>query len=326
MRNSKKAILVVLFLVICLAGNSILTFCFYPYNYARIDMHNIETKAYDDIFLGSSHGKCGINPLVFDSITGQKSTNLCMGGEYMQDVFFLAKEVVRNHKPQRIIYELDPGYWVTKPSQGMEYTSFYQEFPKSLVKVQYFAEKIMKADFRSTLFPWYVYRQFFFKVLDNVKTKTGPVYKTYDPAPFSNDAQSYKPKGFIYRNKIDAPKTEENLMLWNKAQLQQDTVDYFERLVNFCDQKQIELVVTTTPVPTETYQKYQRAYDNAHDYFTEYMKSLKVPYYDFNHLPLDGFDKSLNAYADCEGHMYGPTAELFTQLLAEYLVNKRTLF
>lgn len=319
MRNFKKAVFVVLFLVICLVCNSILTFCFYPYNYARIDIHNIETNAYDDIFLGSSHGKCGIDPLTFDSVTQQKSTNLCMGGEYTQDAFFLAKEAVRNHKPKRIIYELDPGYWVTKPSQGMDYTSFYHEFPPSSVKVQYFTEKIMKADFRSTLFPWYTYRQYFFKVWDNITIKTGQVYKDYDPAPFTNEAQAYKPEGFIYRNKIDAPKTEQNLILWDEAQLQPDTVTYFERLVNFCNQNQIELVVITTPIPTETYQKYQQAYDNAHDYFTDYMERLKVPYYDFNDIQLDGFDKSLNTYADCEGHMYGATAKQFTRLMAEYL-------
>lgn len=321
MHNSKKIVGILLFVVLCLLGNGVLTFALYPYNYARIDVHNIESKEYDTIFLGSSHGKCSINPLVYDRITNQKSTNLCMGGEYMQDVYFLTKEITRNHKPKRIIYELDPGYWVTEASQGTDFASFYNEFPLSTVKAQYFWEKIMEGDFRNTLFPWYVYRQYLSRIPENIKTKTSNIYKTYDTAPFTGEVQSYQPEGFIYRNKIDAPKTEENLVLWEEESLQEDTVDYFNRLVAFCEENEIELTVITTPVPEETYKKYQENYDQANQYFSEYFAGLAIPYYDFNQITLSGLDRSLDAYADYEGHMYGETAEVFTEKLAGYVDN-----
>jgi hypothetical protein len=321
MRNSKKIIGMLLFVILCLLINGMLTFAFYPYNYARIDVHNMETKEYDTVFLGSSHGKCSINPLVYDAITKEKSINLCMGGEYMQDVYFLTKEITRNHKPKQIIYELDPGYWVTKPAQGTDFASFYDEFPLSTVKAQYFWEKIMKGDFRSTLFPWYVYRQYLSRIPENIQTKTSDIYKTYDPAPFVNEAQSYQEAGFIYRNKIDAPKPEENLILWEEENLQQDTVDYFYRLMDFCKKNNMQLTVITTPVPEETYKKYQENYDQANQYFSQYFDKLAIPYYDFNQIKLSGLNRSLDAYADYEGHMYGDTAEVFTKGLAEYFIN-----
>lgn len=319
MRNFKKILPVVVFLVICLAANSILTYLFYPYNYARIDVHNIETNAYDTLFLGSSHGKCGINPKVIEEITGEKSVNICMGGEYMQDAYFLVKNAARTQMPKKVVYELDPGYWVTKPSQGMDYGSFYQEFSWSPVKLQYFAEKMLKADFRSILFPWYVYRQQFKMAPANLHLKNDRVYKEYDPSPFTGVVQSYEEGGFIYRNVYDEPKDEENLVLWDQNELQDDAPKYFEKLKKFCDQNKIELIVITTPIPDVTYEKYQSQFDKANDYFNDYMDSLGVTYYNFIYMDMEDFDLSLDAFADCEGHMYGHTANEFSRILAGYL-------
>lgn len=319
MRNSKKLIHAVFFLVICLLCNSVMTFLIYPYNYARIDVHNIKISQYDTIFLGSSHGKCGINPKVVDEVTGGKSINVCIGGEYMQDVYFLAKEASRKKPLKKIVYELDPGYWVTEPVQGTDYGSFYQEFSFSQVKLQYFAEKMAKADFRSILFPWYVYRQQLQRIPENVKTKMSDVYRNYDPSPFSGKVQSYEDGGFIRRHVMDCPKTEENLVLWDETELKEDSMKYFQRLVKFCEEKEIELKVITTPVPDVTFKKYQRHFDDAHAFFSEYMRKSKVEYHNFNYIDMNGFDRSLDAFADYEGHMYGESADKFSRILAGYL-------
>lgn len=319
MHNFKKKITIILFLAVLIAGNSILTFLFYPYQYARIDVHNIETAAYDTVFLGSSHGKCGINPEVIDAFTGGKSINACMGGEYMQDVYFLAKEAVRRQQPKRVVYELDPGYWVTEPTQGMDYASFYHELPWSTVKLQYFAEKMADADFRTILFPWYVFRQKFALAPKNAAVKMSDIYRSYDPAPFDNEAQTYEGAGFIRRKVVDAPKTEENLVLWDETQLQDESLAYFQRLVQLCEEEGVELIVITTPVPDVTYDKYRQQFDDANTYFSEYLKQYQVPYYNFNYLEMNGFDRSLDAYADYEGHMYGDSADVFSEILAGYL-------
>ena len=63
------------------------------------------------------------------------------------------------NKPKKIIYELDPGYWVSTATLGPEFRTIYDELPLSSVKVEYYVDKIWKTDFRTTLFPWYLYRK-----------------------------------------------------------------------------------------------------------------------------------------------------------------------
>ena len=143
----------VLFLAVILCINEILMLALKPYTCFRNDMHKLETNQYDDLFVGTSHGKAGINPEIVDKITGEKSLNLCLGGEEVQDSYYIIKEACRVNKPKKIIYELDPGYWVSTATLGPEYRTVYDEFPMSEVKVEYYLDKIWNVDFRTTLFP-----------------------------------------------------------------------------------------------------------------------------------------------------------------------------
>ena len=159
MRNFKKNIYPVLFLAVIICMNQILILALKPCTNFRNDIHKLETNQYDDLFVGTSHGKAGINPEVVDKITGERSLNLCLGGEEVQDSYYIIKEACRVNKPKKIIYELDPGYWVSTATLGPEFRTIYDELPLSSVKVEYYVDKIWKTDFRTTLFPWYLYRK-----------------------------------------------------------------------------------------------------------------------------------------------------------------------
>lgn len=152
MHNFKKYIYPVLFIAVILCINEILVLALKPYTSFRNDMHKLETNQYDDLFVGTSHGKAGINPEIVDKITGEKSLNLCLGGEEVQDSYYIIKEACRVNKPKKIIYELDPGYWVSTATLGPEYRTVYDEFPMSEVKAEYYLDKIWNVDFRTTLF------------------------------------------------------------------------------------------------------------------------------------------------------------------------------
>jgi hypothetical protein len=319
MRNFKPFGRIAIFLVVLFAINWTLNFFIYPYSYTRIDVHNITSGQYDDLFLGSSHGKSAINPFTVDTITGRRSTNFCMGGEYPMDAYYIAKETARNHQPTRIIYELDPGYWATTTNEDTSYASVYNELPFSSVKIEYFFAKINDSDFRNTLFPWYMYRKDYKNFLENAKVKTSAAYKEYEREPFTSAYQSYQPEGFINIYHHDQPKSEDNLALWDETSLNKDSVKYFEKLVKFCADEQIELIVITTPIPTETLDKYAGEFAAANDYFTAYMAKIGVPYWNFNNIDLPGFDASIEGFSDYEGHMYGENAEIFSTILGHQL-------
>ena len=96
MRNFKKNIYPVLFLAVIICMNQILILALKPCTNFRNDIHKLETNQYDDLFVGTSHGKAGINPEVVDKITGERSLNLCLGGEEVQDSYYIIKEACRD--------------------------------------------------------------------------------------------------------------------------------------------------------------------------------------------------------------------------------------
>ena len=146
MRNFKKNIYPVLFLAVIICMNQILILALKPCTNFRNDIHKLETNQYDDLFVGTSHGKAGINPEVVDKITGERSLNLCLGGEEVQDSYYIIKEACRVNKPKKIIYELDPGYWVSTATLGPEFRTIYDELPLSSVKDPFNVAKYEETD------------------------------------------------------------------------------------------------------------------------------------------------------------------------------------
>lgn len=74
-------------------------------------------------------------------------------GEYGIDAYYIARLIAEKQKPARIIYEVDPGYFVSEKEEGNNYLLFYHEFPFSKAKVEYFWNSIAKCNFRTVLFP-----------------------------------------------------------------------------------------------------------------------------------------------------------------------------
>lgn len=309
----------VLFIAVILCINEILVLALKPCTNFRNDMHKLETCQYDDLFVGTSHGKAGINPEVVDKITGEKSLNLCLGGEEVQDSYYIIKEACRVNKPKKIIYELDPGYWVTSATLGPEYRTIYDELPMSTVKVQYYLDKIWNVDFRTTLFPWYLYRKGIKGAKERMISKFSQPYKQYDDNFYNLDTQSYTRQGQIRIHRSDAPKSEANLILWDKAKLNVKAVNAFEQIVKLCKEKKIKLVVVTTPVPQETLERYHDNFQNADKFFTSFMEKQGVEYYNYNYKKIDGLDESLNGYSDYEGHMYEDQADVFSEEIGKII-------
>lgn len=319
MHNSKKKLTVFLmFVVVCLLLNSILDYILIPNNIMRIKMHNLETRTYDDLFLGTSHGFSAVDPLVVDSITDRKSTNLCVWGEYPRYSYYLLKEACRTHKPEQVIYELDPTYWINKDIDAYYYTQLFNYMPWSGIKAEYFLAKITSADFRDVFFPWFNYQLQWQSNLANLELKKTENYKNYGLATFDLSNQTLKEEGFLYVKDTKRVKSQ-YISLWNEDKILSNSYRYFDKIVSFCKENDIELLVFTTPVPQETLELYPENYQNTNQYFSKMMNEYGIAYYNFNYIQLDGFDKSLAGYSDYDGHMFGDTAGSFSKFLGSYV-------
>lgn len=324
MRNFKRFAVLTLLLAFVIGVNSLLSFALYPYTYSRVDIHNLISEDHDTIFVGSSHGKCGLNPEVFDSVCGTVSTNQCLGGEYPIDAYHIVRLACETgHKPKQVIYELDAGYFVTEPNEGADFAILYEEFPASFTKLHYWLTKILDGDFRSTLFPWYLYRGKLFSLKDTIASKTGSEYKNYGISSFANPAQIYHSSGFIERLVQSSDKSvKDTPVLYSAEDICTESERYFNKLAEFCREEGIRLIAVTTPVPEVTTQEHSSAYEGADQYFTALTKAQGVEYYNCNYTEEFSDLRDLNYYVDYDGHYYGTYANLFTERFAKSLAGR----
>lgn len=320
MRNFKKFLLPAALILAITAVNLGLNYALIPYSYVRIMMHQIQTEEYDTVFLGTSHGLNGISPKVVSEKTGQNAVNLCLGGEYPRDAYYLLRQVCEKKKPQRVIYELDSGYFCTPEGQRGDFNRIFYEMPVSLAKAEYFFAKERELDFRATLFPWFYYRGQFREMERIIQVKQGEDYKNYGAAAFKSSGQEFA-DGFVRNAPVPGGKEESDLELWKEENKNKDSFRYFEKLASFCKKQKIELIVITTPVPAETLKKYQKEFQEADAFFRKYLEGLGLEYYNYNRgeRNIPNFDYSLNGFSDYEGHMDFQQAETFSAQLAEDL-------
>lgn len=177
------------FLVLVFGISKLLDFGLIPYNAADMAVDRITARTYDDLFIGTSHGANNIDPVMIDRETGRQSTNVCLPREFPVDSYYLVRlACASGHKPKRVIYELDPSYWVQQePEDGNSYY-IYRAFPAGMTKLRYFRNKIMHLNWRFALAPWWNYRDRFPKFWKAAKAKTRLDPEDYVEL-YVNDAQ-----------------------------------------------------------------------------------------------------------------------------------------
>ena len=96
--------------------------------------------------------------------------------------------IKEKQNPKRIIYEVDPGYFVSEKEEGNNYLLFYHEFPFSKAKVEYFWNSIAKCNFRTVLFPQYEYSLSYElpKVKDTFTQKVTGDYDVSHPVSYTH--------------------------------------------------------------------------------------------------------------------------------------------
>ncbi len=319
MHNFKKIAKIMVALLLAITILFGLDFMLYPCTFMRNDIHTVTTEKRQDIFLGTSHGKMNIDPETVGEITEKTGHNLCVGGEYGVDAYHLAKLVIEKQAPERIIYEIDPGYFATKKEPGNNYLLFYHEFPLSVTKFEYFKEILLECDFRTVLFPWYEY-----SLKYEVEKLSDTIYQkmnhNYDVSYLKGKAQEYHESGFIERYPIDTSRlTLTEPKLFSRKEVKKENMEYLGKLIQLCKENNIEFVAVTTPIPDELLKEYSKNFEEAWDYFSDYFEKQNVQYINFNREQYDLFSHELSNFTDYDGHMNGEAAIRFSKILGYLL-------
>ena len=322
MRNFKKTVkflacIVVLALV--LAG---IDFALYPCTFIRNDIHAVTTRQKDVIIMGTSNGKMDLDPDSMLAGTNLTGHNLCVGGEYPIDCYYMMKLILEKQKPKMLVFELDPGYFTTKKEEGNNYLLFYHEFPASFAKLEYFMAAMPECDFRTALFPSYEYSLSYeiSKMGDTIHNKAT---HNYDVDAFKGSAQEYHENGFIEKYPVDASKfpayTPE---VFTPETVYEENMEYMDKLIALCKENDVTFVAATMPIPALTLSENWDSFAAADTYFSDYFKEQNVPYYNFNMEYYKAYPHDNSLYVDYDGHMNGDSARAFSALFGEMVIQK----
>lgn len=323
MHNSKtkKAISAVLVLAVFTGILLALDFALYPCTFMRIDIHSVCQEKVDDLYLGTSHGKMNIDPVSAWEVSGRTGHNLCVGGEYPMDTYYITKLLLeKDKKPSRIIYEVSPGYFTRQKEEGNNYLLFYHEFPLSFAKLAYFMDGIAPCNFRTLLFPWYEYPLSYelSKLKETISKKAAGDYGTED---LETASQKYHPGGFIERYPTDPSAfTLSGITEFQAKDVKEENMEYLERLIQLCQKNGISFVAVTTPIPRQTLEAFPEGYREAWDYFADFFQAQRVPYINFNSQEYEHTaSHRTEDFTDLDGHMHGAAAREFSRTLAAIL-------
>lgn len=321
MRNFKKIIRIVCILVSAAAVFLGLDYVLYPCTFTRNDIHAVTTRTYDDIYLGTSHGKMDIDPETMETVSGRSGHNLCVGGQYSEDAYYLTRLILeKGNKPSRIIYEISPGYFTSEKEEGNNYLLFYHEFPASLSKLSYFWDSVRNCNFRTLFFPWYEY-PLGYELEHMEETAAKKWTGDFGIEDLKSDSQEYHESGFVERYPVDPSDfTMSGIEEFHTEDVSERNMAYLKKLIRLCKEHEIEFIALVTPMPAETLSEYGASFAEAYQYFGDFFAENDVRYINFNsNQYYEAFSHDLTSYTDYDGHLNGDAAREFSGILAQVL-------
>ena len=315
----RKVLVFLLLIVILAAALYFLDFALYPCTFTRNDIHTVTSARRDVILLGASNGKMGIDPDVLLEGTGKTGHNLCCGGQYTTDSYYLAQLIEEKQHPELIIYVVDPGYMLLEKEPGNNNLVFYHEFPLTMSKIRYGLDIFKDADFRSVFFPFYEY-SLGFELSSLPETTTRKLTKNYDVENLKSDTQEYHENGFIERYPVaiedfpsysPLPFSRDKVLPKNEADLL--------ALIRFCREHDIRFAGVAVPMYGGVLQSEAESWQEAWAYFEELFESEEVPFYNFNTGFYKAFTHEAKAFTDYDSHLNGDAARAFSHVLGQIL-------
>lgn len=296
--------------------------------YARYIIHAADNSEsgedYDCVVVGASHGRASIDPHYFLEMGyADNPINMCIQGATVIDNYYMVREVCRNNDVKKIILELDYQYWDKNQKLDSDFGDLlvYGQLPFSSLKMQYIANELMDKDFRTIYFRKYAFAKKWSTVKKYVAIKQTDAYKNFqiEGAAGLETEGPYQGLGFFYRTKVTNKKGKLNPSPWTYNDLNPKVQKYFEKIVKFCKDNNIELICVTTPIPPSSVAA--GAANEADTYFKQICDENSIRYIDGNLIKNEILDVSDDDFSDWEGHMNGELAEQFSEVLTEILMS-----
>lgn len=287
----------------------------------------------DNIFIGSSHVYCDVNPFILDEINGMNNFDLSAGSLTLSASYYLLREANRVYDLKNAYVEL---YYVpnTGPNSADSETTIknnWRTIPylkPSMNKWEYVSSTVDSSRYIETLIPFVRYRSRLFDggYINSVRDKKNTEeWKNYE---FIEEADAgvteYMQKGF---NRSDYTIESSNAYLYRtqvnletEGLLTEDNCEYIQKIIDYCKSENINIKFFVSPI-YETQVLSSRDYDAYYQQVFDTINSNNVELYDFNLCKAEYLDIMHQQYFKDNGHMNEAGAEIFTPFLWSVLVS-----
>lgn len=237
------------------------------------DYKAIDAGELDLLFLGSSHFLSGINPAVFDSITGSNSFNIAGVGLRPGSGYIALKEVLSQHKPKVVVLDIFHRTFIGSSFNHL-YNFGYVDLEGQ--KLDFFKSELALDEQVRVLLPTYTYRSHFpgarilFGIKKKMKNWKELTYKGYVPHQNTITAEELAKNEF--KNYLFKPKA-----------ISEKNIEYLEKMVKLCEEQGIQMIWTTTPLPVTCLEDIRNK-EAIDEYFNTLASKYQVPYINYNDL------------------------------------------
>lgn len=275
----------------------------------------------DNVYLGSSHVYCDINPTILDQLSGQYNFNLASSSQRLNGSYYLLREAGRTNKLSHVYLELyySPNYDDTRL---LEYHRNWQhtDYMKlSLNREAYMLAAGEAEQYVSFLFPFSRYRVWlgdWNQIRENIERKRQDEYNAFQCERVfadGNGKEAYMKQGYYKSNRVcmDCYKIYQQSEILAGYSIGERNEKYIRSIIEYCKEREIPITLFVSPIydlqliSTVHYDDYVLA-------VSALAEECDVPFYDFNlvseeYLPIqDGkFFKDI-------GHLNQYGAEKFT--------------
>lgn len=332
----KTIITIIIALVLFIGTGGLLRYLLFDdvESYSRLLFHDLhhEEDNIDTLFVGSSHVRRSVNPLIIDEITGLHSFNCGTSGQWIDGSLAVIRDACRNNDVEQIYLDM---YYSMLEADFQERISMAQTYliadylPWSVDKVRYL---LHASDPKYYSNSFIVARRNWEKLVDTeyvadlYERKHEQTYLNYEWVDWESAYGDY----YVARGFFTNDSSSESRQRWNSYayseiqnidQISRKDGDWrqtLEQIVNYCASREIRLILYTTPEPEWTFigkGNYQEYTDAIRSVAEEY----DLPYYDFNLIKPEYFDDNDGSIFMDVDHMNSKGAGLFSTLLGKFI-------
>ena len=283
----------------------------------------------DNLYLGSSHVYCDINPMCLDSLSGQYNFNLSTPGQLPNGTYHLLKEADRYNDLSHVYVELyyfqyarpaaasDNAMRTWRDSDYMKLSLNKLEYMFSTTNPdQYINLCLPFTRYRAELSNWEYIRQ-------KMKIKLQDDYINYT---YDNGSDKYTGQGFCTNSMLfveDSGKKVQQECILGENPIEEAAEKYLRKTIEYCQKRKIPITLFVAPmyelklIATENY-------DNYINQLQELAQEYDVAFYDFNLVKEEYLPIQKGKYFQDAGHMNLAGADLYTPFLYEVVCGDET--